>query len=306
MNHVFILIRVIAYTIGIINLVAMTVMYVLYRHRSVLLSIVLMIPFTIVLVGETWIRYLSVNELLLATNAVPALVTYFGVGLLTFVLPVFSHSIAGGGPGRTRIAVFAAYAVATFSIAALATLDVVSRRLEIASFILLGLAITYSAGIGIVMFRRNKRRRHNEVVRVAATVARSMVVFLPLLAIFDFFGPWLPWVRDNVPKGVTILPFFYVFWNSLLLKSAIGSLQSMSGGSAFAPQTAKAQFGLTDREAEVLVQLAQGASYAEIGERLFISLATVKTHVNRIYRKTNTKNRAQLINRFRPIESPAE
>jgi hypothetical protein len=51
-DHIFILIRVVAYTVGLVNLVAMTTIFLLFRYRAVLLSVVLMIPFTIVLVGE--------------------------------------------------------------------------------------------------------------------------------------------------------------------------------------------------------------------------------------------------------------
>lgn len=52
---------------------------------------------------------------------------------------------------------------------------------------------------------------------------------------------------------------------------------------------------LTAREAEVLALIAQGLSNAEIGERLFLSRATVKTHINRIFAKTGVRDRAQAV-----------
>ena len=52
---------------------------------------------------------------------------------------------------------------------------------------------------------------------------------------------------------------------------------------------------LTDRERDVLTLIAQGLSNAEIGAQLYISPATVKTHVARILTKIDARDRAQLI-----------
>ena len=50
---------------------------------------------------------------------------------------------------------------------------------------------------------------------------------------------------------------------------------------------------LTPREAEVLRLIAGGASNREIARALFVSEATVKTHVNRIFAKTGSRDRVQ-------------
>jgi DNA-binding NarL/FixJ family response regulator len=53
--------------------------------------------------------------------------------------------------------------------------------------------------------------------------------------------------------------------------------------------------GLTVREAEVLTFVARGMSNQEIASALFVSEATVKTHINRIFAKTRSRDRAQAV-----------
>ena len=50
---------------------------------------------------------------------------------------------------------------------------------------------------------------------------------------------------------------------------------------------------LTPREAEVLKLIATGQSNREIARTLYVSEATVKTHVNRIFAKTGSRDRVQ-------------
>jgi DNA-binding NarL/FixJ family response regulator len=52
---------------------------------------------------------------------------------------------------------------------------------------------------------------------------------------------------------------------------------------------------LTDREREVTALVAEGLSNGEIAERLFVSAATVKTHVSRSMTKLQARDRAQLV-----------
>ncbi len=52
---------------------------------------------------------------------------------------------------------------------------------------------------------------------------------------------------------------------------------------------------LTEREREVLVEVAKGLSNAEIAQRLYMSPATAKTHVSRVLTKLGARDRAQLV-----------
>jgi DNA-binding NarL/FixJ family response regulator len=59
--------------------------------------------------------------------------------------------------------------------------------------------------------------------------------------------------------------------------------------------------GLTARELEVVRLIAQGHSNAEIAAALFVSDATIKTHINHIFSKLGARDRAQVIVKARQM-----
>jgi DNA-binding CsgD family transcriptional regulator len=65
------------------------------------------------------------------------------------------------------------------------------------------------------------------------------------------------------------------------------------------------EFGLSDRELEIVRLAALGLGNREIGKRLFISPKTVKNHMTNIYAKTGVRNRVRLANLLnRPEANP--
>jgi DNA-binding NarL/FixJ family response regulator len=69
-------------------------------------------------------------------------------------------------------------------------------------------------------------------------------------------------------------------------------LSAATRGPAPTP-SAEEEGELTPRESEVLCLIAAGRSNREIARALFVSEATVKTHVNRIFAKTDSRDRSQ-------------
>jgi DNA-binding NarL/FixJ family response regulator len=66
-------------------------------------------------------------------------------------------------------------------------------------------------------------------------------------------------------------------------------------GRAKEPPSSSRLDALTDREREIVAVVAQGLSNDDIARRLFLSPATVKTHVNRAMTKLGVRDRAQLV-----------
>jgi len=68
-----------------------------------------------------------------------------------------------------------------------------------------------------------------------------------------------------------------------------------SAGSAPAASATEPPDGLTHREVEILGLIAQGLTNPEIAQRLFLSNHTIKTHINRIFAKTGSRDRVAAI-----------
>ena len=59
---------------------------------------------------------------------------------------------------------------------------------------------------------------------------------------------------------------------------------------------------MSERELEVLRLIASGMSNRDVARNLFVAVSTVKTHVNNISRKLDTRNRIQAVVRARDLD----
>ncbi len=125
---------------------------------------------------------------------------------------------------------------------------------------------------------RELRRRvpRVEIVIVADALDPALVSFvldqgIGGLLLSDAAGRDVAACLDHVAHGRAVLP---TGWQGALSAGRNDPLDALS-----------------DRQMEVLVLLADGCSYEEIGARLFISLNTVKFHVRSIFLRLGVRNR---------------
>jgi DNA-binding NarL/FixJ family response regulator len=99
-------------------------------------------------------------------------------------------------------------------------------------------------------------------------------------------------LKRTRPEDIVRAIRMVVSGESLLFPTAIRALAAAHGrGRA----NGLSQAGLTDREAEVLRLMTTGLSNVEIGERLFVSVQTVKTHVGNVLAKLGARDRTQAV-----------
>lgn len=97
---------------------------------------------------------------------------------------------------------------------------------------------------------------------------------------------------DTLVDGVRIV----ASGESLLSPSVTRRLiERFAAEPAATPVEAPGMDTLTDREQEVLLQMARGLSNAEIAETLFVGETTVKTHVGRVLMKLGVRDRVQAV-----------
>ncbi|HYW23621.1 MAG TPA: response regulator transcription factor [Terriglobales bacterium] len=99
---------------------------------------------------------------------------------------------------------------------------------------------------------------------------------------------------DDIARAVRTVHAGQALLEPAVQRRLIESLRERPPAPATVPP-APAPDDLTPREVEVLGLIARGLSNGEIARRLFVSEATVKTHVNNIFSKAGVRDRAQAV-----------
>ncbi len=89
----------------------------------------------------------------------------------------------------------------------------------------------------------------------------------------------------------------YLAWN---ITAVLGFVRYLTHpvdvfADAGVPASALERYGISPREAEVILQLSRGLSNKEIAERLNVSFTTVRTHVYNVFKKTGAASRVELL-----------
>ncbi len=117
--------------------------------------------------------------------------------------------------------------------------------------------------------------------------------------------------NDQVFEALKAGASGYILKNTRPEKIKENIVELFEGGSPMSPQIARKVLTafnqntknqvdelLSKREKEVLELLSRGFLYKEIAEQLFISMSTVKRHLNHIYAKLQVQNKTEAVNKL--------
>jgi len=127
-----------------------------------------------------------------------------------------------------------------------------------------------------------------------------LAVALLLLELLEYY-----YVVRIVPVPLYIVIIALVFtvlgiWLGKKLTS--GSIESQSEQPFSRNEKAIASLDISERELEVLEQLAKGKSNREIADTLYISVNTVKTHLSSLYQKLEVGRRRLAVKKGRSLK----
>ncbi|MGC4894009.1 LuxR C-terminal-related transcriptional regulator [Micromonospora sp. DT31] len=136
---------------------------------------------------------------------------------------------------------------------------------------------------------RNNRHRVTDPARDAAAVGGTTRTATPGRAPG---GPGWPAAAVDAAGPPTMVPVQRGEDPNDPVADGAEAAQPAVQRSARSPRSAT---GLTERELQVLLGMAEGKSNAEIGRELFVSEDTVKTHARRLFRKLGARDRAHAV-----------
>jgi DNA-binding CsgD family transcriptional regulator len=225
------------------------------------------------------------------------LATLSGAGnlVIAIAIPVFVEGITPLPPNLSRRVIGVAGTVL------LALAGVLDELIDMTVFhvlndLLMASLFVPAAVIMAIGYRRIAEPETRRVVkRLMWLTIANLVLSRGQLAVTGMLGIPLELRRVRVVQVA-----YYLGVLAVVLVYAVKHLFRSSGSQDFRlPGEFVEEYGISNRERDIISMVMQGHANRIIAERLFISDRTVKNHISSIYRKTRAANKVQLLNMVR-------
>ncbi len=304
MSHVVFLYDLLCYTIGGCGLLFAALTGVFRRAQIEPRYSVFMACFLVVLVSESATQYAAnaVIENWFFITAAP-LIKLAGTSLLIATIPPFCHAFSSVPRKRELNLAFAAAGLLALILSIFAVRGIATRPFLGVVFVLLTGTITYAFVTGFAFSRKwppkdTPPAERDRWERIMKSVSVLAVAFVPLFVMIDFFPGLIPSLSRGPLRFFRAYPAFFLLWNLVYSGYTLPTYFAPHGAGVHG-EWDLGRFDLSPREREVALLILEGLSYQGAAEKLCVSLATVKTHVNRIYDKTGAGNKMELARMLR-------
>lgn len=267
---------------------------------------ILYTTFTFVLILSVLMKYFSLN---VEGYSVRSLYFFSGVyQTVNYGVIVGSiHYFLGFNqtPSRKRIAAIFGFTILIFIVLIFSPLS--TRLDEVQNIIHLGigfqaltiwyqLSFTYAIFLGFSALRQAWN-----------TDKRSFMLGLLIFALFGYIETLLTFSQNlrtfnislTVENGFLFSSIPYTLYGIFVIYYFLNFSPPTPVEADVLSESFLSAYGITDREREIIEKVIEGKSNATIANELFISLATVKTHLHNIYKKIGVESRFDLLAKVR-------
>ena len=298
MDTVFYILSILSFTFGLINLGGLIFLKNQLHDRGTWTLTLPMIPLlfiTVLLLLEYYLEYRYLER-----NFVPIMLllewSRIAVALSWNFIVYYHYAINGLEKyKRKTVLLLAGISVLLFFMTGLFIIKMPEYMLVIHISVII---MFYHAGIrAVLILRKKKNLLHSSITGLAVAII-SLIVY-PVVGIGAPLGWRIPFLNPVMSLWVQSHPLYFIIINIPFFIFIISGMKSMKRVFPVDEQElSQLQSLLSCREKEVFDQLMQGFTYNQIADNLFVSLATVKTHIQHIYTKLGVKRREELFIMF--------
>jgi DNA-binding CsgD family transcriptional regulator len=308
MNHLVFLYTILCYTFGFAAYLFAILTAVIHKKKEERLYVLFLTAFLLFLIPSLVYGYFNVAQIDQGgtVTRIFSLLDLAGIGLMIYSLPAFIHAVMAFNHARTADLAFLILAVALCVVALVFEGTPAAEVVRGLRFAVLVAVIAYSAIAGNILGRSAARRAEaqrpqSRWLKILTGVTVLTITLMPFSVLIDMFPEAIPGLSARVPLNFKVYPLCYMLWNLFYVIRTVPLYSRKAPVEGSGDAWDFARFRLSRREQEITRLVIVGLSYQQIADRLYISLATVKTHVARVFEKTGAGNKMDLANTCRRI-----
>lgn len=313
MGHVYLFYLFITLLTGIISLGIVIFIYVKTRETVVEYYLGFYLAFTLIIVPNVLLTYIEIN-MPASNSAIAYAFKYFfseiAVFAWMFTIPVFIHYLCTTPHARKKNIIFGGLAIVmaiTHQVLEYAPETIEDYGDPILDIVFIAVML-YTLFVGLSSFGKVQDPVKKRLLRKTLILFGS---FLPGLFIDSFLNEFFPIDIQVFPAlyggfGIVFTHHFLKYYTAIQIPyhTQVSTYHGPDISTAHVPNTSSTQgldeevfrkYDISHREQEIVRLILQGYSNQKIGETLFISLNTVKTHIRNIYVKLDVNNRYELM-----------